>query len=182
MNRNPDFVTEGWEPVSCAEVRDRIPLSEAGVLQASERDELSRHLQQCEECAAEARFLAGLAAARPVPPADLKEGVMGRLAALEREPSAVPLPHRKSPFSGRNRLHPLTSWGTPAAAAVAVALGLGVVWSLASGNGNGQNGAGLLLSIPEEEMQLEEWMVAGAPVLDALPDDMLFSLLLEVDG
>lgn len=169
MNRNNDREQRGGETLHCADARDMIPLAPAGALARDEGEALARHLQGCSECAEESRFATRIAASRPRPPADLHGRVMARLAAGAAQ----------GPLSGvRSGL----AWSLPAAAVLVLAMGIGLIWS-AGHDDAGDLVTASLLEVPQEsDAQVEEWIVAGAPVLDALPYEVLVSLMTEVDG
>jgi hypothetical protein len=71
-------------------------------------------------------------------------------------------------------------WGVPAAAAViSIALGLGTLLNRTPSNEE----IWALALQPEATTEWvgEEWMVAGAPLLHSLSDDVLREVLLELD-
>jgi len=150
------------ETLDCGSVRDLLPLCVLGILSADDSRAVANHLRSCGDCRGEESFLVRLEEARQEPPADLRNRIV---ASLDK---------------GSRGLGRVWGWGVPAAAAViAVALGLGIfsdpgpsneeIWSLA-----------FQAEAPTEWVG-EDWMVAGAPVLQALSDEILREVLLELD-
>ncbi|MEX1259088.1 MAG: zf-HC2 domain-containing protein [Gemmatimonadota bacterium] len=150
------------EDMDCGSVRDLLPLSLLRVLPSEEARLVEAHLQSCKECRDEGIFLTRLQSARSEPPPGLHRQIVGSLA------------------KGRRSFGKIWGWGVPAVAAViALALGLGTVlnqrpsneeiWSLA-----------LQPEAPAEWLG-ENWMVAGAPMLHALSDEVLREVLEELD-
>jgi len=168
MNLKPDSGDLERGMLSCPEARDLIPLSWTGGISPREKAALERHLEECPECASESSFVSRIASACPVPPPDLSRKVAARLAG----------------GADRGRSFPSRSavlWGLPAAAVMILGLGIGLVWS------SGENGTGELITSSfldsQDEMEVDDWIVAGAPVLDALSDEVLVSLMaMEVEG
>lgn len=165
----------------CGSVRDLLPLGVAGALDAGSSAAVETHLLSCEDCADEALFVRSLAAARPEPPADLVRSVLARLPELESA-------------GGRNRAlssgawdgtggvgsawwRVVDAWPLAMAASFILALGVGTMWI----DRPSPSGAALVATMMEDEGRpgADEWMVAGAPVWDALPDDVLLVLLEE---
>ena len=153
----------GEPSISCAEVRDLLPLrdpADAG------HPRLEEHLGGCPECAAEARFVGWMRALRPEPPAAILTGVLERArdevaaggARRDRRPSRA------------------LAWTLAAAAAAGLAFGIGFlsdrsadpVWRIA-------------LDAEPAIWYGDEWVVAGGPVPDALSDELLMALLEEMD-
>jgi hypothetical protein len=176
-------------PLDCAETRDLLPLRAAGTLGVVRGGQVEVHLRRCIECAEEWRFIERVLAVRPEPPADLAARVAAGLAAAEgqAEPAVVgsdavvprPAP-RAAAFARLSRGWARGwGWGLAAAASVVLALGVGLLWH----DGDAPTREALLSTLVEtgEEWESEEWMVAGAPVWEALPDAVLMGLVLEED-
>jgi hypothetical protein len=164
-NRDEEGVMENrygsTDEYDCGSVRDRLPMKLLGVLSAEDSGRVELHLQAWSDCAEEEAFLDHLRMARAEPPAELRGRIV---AALDQ---------------GSHRWRKMWSWGVPAiAAALALALGLGNVmdrarareeiWSLALQPGSTTDWIG------------DDWMVAGAPLLQSLPDEVLRQVLEEL--
>jgi predicted anti-sigma-YlaC factor YlaD len=143
----------------CEHIRDLIPDFSAGRLARAEAAAVQRHLDECEECRAEAELVALLFLARPQVPAGLAESIEGHVR-MRRRPDARPW------------------WGLAAAAVAAVALGIGV----------SSRSTSVVEDVPAyvADMQgLSPWvsddgLIAGAPALDGLSDEALQTLLDEM--
>jgi len=140
-------------------------------------ESLEAHLAACPDCAAEQRFLERLVLARPTPPADLAARVVARalLPSVETGEAGKPLEPGVIPFRRPERAPAPTRWWTSPAAAAAVvvlAAGLGLV---TRGMAPGPDGNGTLAAFDATSAGwwAEEWMVAGAPHLDGVSDEML---------
>jgi hypothetical protein len=150
-------------PVDCAWVRDRLALRDAGVMAGDDEARLEAHLATCEECRTQAEFVARLQEARPEPPALLVQSVLARHAQRQR------------------RRRPAWSFGSltlSAAAVAAAALGIGVLWHGAPSSSSVWD---LALDPDSPSWYGEEWLVAGGPMLEALSDDDLRTLLAEME-
>lgn len=153
-------------PVDCAWVSDRLPLRGTGVMAGEEEARLEEHLSACAECGAQAEFVARLQGARSEPPALLAQTVLARHSQRQRQ-------RRRRPawsFAGLSL----------SAAAVAVAaLGIGVLWHRSPGSDSMWE----MALDPEAPSAWygEEWLVAGGPMLEALSDDDLRTLLSEME-
>ncbi len=170
MNTGSDM-NERFPPSDCADVVDRLPLLVLGSLEPGEAGQLDVHLMECATCTAERRLLQRILRARVEPPAALPGRI---LAEWDRRAAApAPVPRTAKGHSGG------FLWGLPAAAAVVLALGIGSFWS----GGAAPESEWSLGIEPQVSMAWfgNEWMVAGQPVLDALPDDVLRSLLEELE-
>ncbi|MDE0394479.1 MAG: hypothetical protein OYK82_06850 [Gammaproteobacteria bacterium] len=154
----------GEPSISCAEVRDLLPLrdpADAGYAG------LEEHLGGCPECAAEARFVYWMRALRPEPPAAILTGVLER-ARDEAAAGGTPRWHRRPPRA--------LAWTLAAAAAAGLALGIGFL------SDRGADPVWRIALDPEPAIWYgDEWVVAGGPVPDALADELLMALLEEMD-
>jgi anti-sigma-K factor RskA len=109
-------------------LHESVGLYVLGALEPGERTEFERHLQTCDECTAEVRSLAGVAAALPHgvplvdPPSSLRARVMavtGRSTTARSHVVALP------PRPVRSRSWVSTAGWLSAAALLAVSIGLG---------------------------------------------------------
>ena len=151
----------GFSP--CAEIRDLLPLSGSGFQGDSDRSDIEAHLQNCADCRAEAQFVGWLGEFRPEPPTSILRGVLDGAAGRE--------------WVRRPRWRSL-SWSLSAAAVAILALGVGMFWSPAPA----ADPLWTLALEPEPTTWYgDEWIVAGGLVPEALSDDMLRSLLQEMD-
>ncbi len=177
MNEND----QGSPDVSgCSEALDLLPLRAQNALEAREGRALQRHLSRCSDCAAEVAFLEEVVRARPEPPQGLKVAVLGRLRVDESGiTEATPAGWGALVSAVRGSQRRVAGWGLSVAAMVVLALGIGILWS----DGPTTEADGLITSVllAAQEDEAEEWMVAGAPVLDGLPDEVLLSLMTEMD-
>lgn len=153
----------GDPPISCAEVRDLLPLrdpADAG------HPGLEEHLGGCPECAAEARFVVWIRALRPEPPAAILTGVLER--AREEVAAGAARWDRRPPRA--------VAWMLAAAAAAGLVFGIGF---------HSDRGADPVWRIaldPDPAIWYgDEWVVAGGPVPDALSDELLMALLEEME-
>ncbi|TVR63830.1 MAG: hypothetical protein EA422_08255 [Gemmatimonadales bacterium] len=140
---------------------------------------LEEHVSRCDSCRAEAVFLERLLSSRREAPAGLAAAVMARLEdATVSMPSRVP----DAPGSIPNRPHlpprRFGGWAVSVAAVLVLALGIGTFW-MAESNVAGDLFLSAFLEDGDEPGNQDEWMVAGAPVLDALPDEVLLALVTE---
>ncbi len=167
---------------ACDDALDLLPLRVAGGLGVRDARALEDHLSRCASCAAEVGFLEEVVRARPEVPRGFKASVLGRLRIDESGVTEAAPARWKALVDGwidSERRVAGWGWGLSVAALLVLALGIGVVWFEGpAANGDVQLTAALLA--PEEEM-VEEWMVAGAPVLDGLSDEVLLSLMTEMD-
>lgn len=153
----------GEPSISCAEVRDLLPLRESA--DAGHRG-LEEHLGDCAECAAEARFVGWMRARRPEPPATILTGVLER--ARDEAAPGVARPDRRPARA--------LAWTLAAAAAAGLAFGIGFL------SDRGTDPVWRIALDPEPAIWYgDEWVVAGGPVPDALSDELLMALLEEMD-
>jgi hypothetical protein len=120
---------------------------------------LARHLAICPPCADEAAFMARVARVRAEPPAGMVEAILARTG-------------------GR---YPGFGWWSSSVAAAAVlilALGAGLI-SQQLPSADGPFPFETFLAQDLDEWEGDDWYVAGAPVLEGLPDQMLLALLQE---
>ena len=177
MSEDPRNREDGT--VECGTVRDLLPLRVAGALDSGPSAAVEAHLLSCGDCADEALFVQSLGAARPEPPTDLARAVMARLpgTAAIRELAASAGAPTRARQDGRTWRRAVGAWPLAAAASLILALGVGSMWM----DRAAPSGAALLATLMEDSglPGSDEWMVAGAPVWDALPDDVLLVLLEE---
>jgi predicted anti-sigma-YlaC factor YlaD len=164
---------------TCDRVRELLPLRVAGLPTGTKSALVDRHLSECGACADEARFVHRVRTSRPEPPEGLVEAVLQRLpSAGTSAPEPRILPFRRAWVRRPRRF--AVGWGLSAAAVFILALGIGVMWT---GDESGPAQALIASLVPEGDApEPEGWMVAGAPVLDALPDEVLFTLMEEYDS
>jgi anti-sigma factor RsiW len=169
---------------ACETFRDRLVEHTTGDLSALEAAETQAHLDRCEDCAAEAELLRGLAAARRAAPAGLADGI---LAAYREEASPGIAAYRDGGPAVALRRVTRPAWfrGLPMAAAVAGVLLVGALVAR----------TGVVRDAPPEEVALaqeagmailpwpgDDGLLAGAPALDALTDDEIEARLEELDS
>lgn len=153
------------EGLDCAAVRDQLPVQLSRAFSGpsgTAESEVRAHLEGCAGCRAEAAFLERLRVARPEPPASLAPNVLDRLDAARRD--------ARRPVR--------VAWGLSAAAVVVLALGVGVLWT---GDSAQESVWSLALDHPSAVWHDDDWVVAGEPVLEALSDDALRTLLREME-
>lgn len=176
--------TEGMGPegsptgrTTCDRIQELLPLRVAGLPTGLKATLVDRHLSECGDCAGEARFIDRIRASRPEAPDGLADGVLLQLAledASQADSRVLPFPRIRS--SRRFAV----GWGLSVAAVFILALGIGVLWS---GDDPGPAQALIASLVPEEDApEPEGWLVAGAPVLDALSDEVLFTLMEDYDS
>ncbi len=120
---------------------------------------VARHLAECLPCSRAAAFMARVAGARPQPPPGMVEAILSRAG-------------------GR---HPASGWWSSSVAAAAVlvlAMGAGLV-SRQLPAPDGPFPFETFLAQDPDAWDEDDWYVAGAPVLEGLPDQMLLALLQE---
>lgn len=147
----------------CPEILELLPLRFHGEVSRTQEARVERHLGDCDPCREEWAFLTFLARARPRVPA----GLRGRIVAAAR--------------AERLALDARGGWWSATAAAAAVvvlALGIGVA-SQQAGSGGAPGTWAVALEMPAEGWGGDDWVVAGAPVLDGLSDEALERLLEE---
>ncbi len=169
--------SNGGDGAVCASVRDDLAPYLLGGLPDPMRVRIRAHLDGCEACADEAAFLARVTAEAPVPPSTLTASVLarvqeGRVASPRRTAPAI-VPFRRTGRSRRSLL-----WGLPAAAMVILSLGVALFWN---GSGGPESPFSLAFEAPAEGWGEEEWLVAGAPHLAGLSDEVLLALMEEFD-
>ena len=171
---------------ACESVVDRLPDRVANRLGPEEALQVDTHLEECAACRAEAELLTLLAADAPTAPPGLEERIQravgrefGKEVAAVRASGAAggPVPHRTLGW----RPSRIPAWGWAAAAGLALLLGRGLVpdgESTASGPD--------LLALTDADVEYGVLptgdIVAGAPVLDGLTEEVLNQLLEEWDG
>ncbi len=152
-------------PLSCGTVRDLLPLLYAETTSAEDLSGLDDHLLECGDCHEEAVFLARVAQARPRPPAGLSHRIVAEVMESRRRLSLEP----------RIRV---AGWMTSVAALLVLSLGIGLYWT---GGASPDLDFALTSFLDADEGEYDEWMVAGAPVLDALPDEVLRDLMVDLE-
>lgn len=146
----------------CLRVRELLSLEPSGMLSGDELSEIGEHLAGCAPCREESALLALLRRSRPLTPDILLPLIMKKVekAAQQRRQRRM--------------------WGLRAAAAVVLALGVGTAWSLRGPSGTENVWE---LALHEEPVATSwsggEWMAAGLPVFDEMPDEVLMALLEE---
>jgi len=155
------------EPMDCGPVRDLLPIQVLGELAPGDDLRVESHLSMCSECREERDFVRRLGLARVEPPLELVSAIMAAVDESARStPTVVPI--RRSAL-----------WALPAAAAIVLALGVGTIW-----NSPETRPSEWTLALESDVTMAwfgNEWMVAGEPILDALPDDVLRSLIQELE-
>ena len=153
----------GEPPVSCAEVRDLLPLRDPA---GAGHPGLEEHLGACPECAGEARFVGWMRGLRPEPPAAILAGVLER--ARDEAAAASARRDRRPPRA--------VAWTLAAAAAAGLAFGIGFLAD------RGADPVWRIALDPEPAIWYgDDWVVAGGPVPDALSDELLMALLEEME-
>lgn len=163
---------------ACETVLDRLPDRVADRLSPAERARVDEHLERCDECRDQARFLATLAALPPRTPPGLEERILG---AVDREFGASAAP-AASPAPGspvRRRPWTIPAWGWAAAAVLALFLGRDLV---PGGEEPEPAPEAVALTGADYAVLPAGDIVAGAPVLDGLSEEDLNQLLEEWDG
>jgi hypothetical protein len=152
-------------PLPCGIVRDLLPLLYAETASSEDLAGLDDHLLECDDCQEEALFLARVAEARPRPPAGLSHRIVAEVTESHRRLSREP----------RIRV---AGWMTSVAAMLVLSLGIGLYWT-----GAASPDLDFVLNsfLDADEGEYDEWMVAGAPVLDALPDEVLRDLMVDME-
>jgi predicted anti-sigma-YlaC factor YlaD len=150
---------------NCSRVRELLSIEPSGTLSGGELQEISEHLADCILCRDEAALLALLRRARPATPDVLLPLILRRV-------------ERASHHRNQRRI-----WGLRAAAAVVLALGVGTFWSSRGPDPAEEEVWDLAL---REGPVAASWsggqyMAAGVPLLDQLPDEVLLALL-EAEG
>jgi hypothetical protein len=149
----------------CARIRELLSLEPSGTLSGDELQEIGEHLAGCEPCREEAALLALLRRARPETPDILLPLILKRV--------------EKAGYQRRQR----RMWGLRAAAAVILALGVGTMWNV---RGPAASEDVWALALHEEPVATSwsggEWMAAGLPAFDEMPDEVLMALLEEEMG
>jgi len=155
------------EEKDCASVRDLLPIQVLGELAPGDDLRVESHLAACGECREEQTFVRRLVLARVEPPRELLSSILAAVDEAAR-PMPTVAPIRRS-----------VTWALPAAAAIVLALGIGTIWNGPSADQSEWN-----LALESDVTMAwfgDEWMVAGAPMLAALPDEVLRSLIAELD-
>lgn len=146
---------------ACARTRDRLPLRGLRALSHDELAELEAHLLRCVDCRAEAELVESLQASSPEPPPSILAGVLeARTARKETDGSDW------------------RRWAIRSAAVLVLALGASVIW----GRDGGTDAVwALALETEPPAWYGSDWVVAGQPIPEGLPDEVLRGLLEEID-
>ena len=164
----------------CETVRPLLPEWVGGRLDADAARAVRLHVQGCEECTEEAEIVRALAAARPT----VDPGLAERIQATLRDQVGAPGGLAPTGAGGTpSRWSSRQPWGLAAAAAVVLALGTAVIWPQVRGRNAPPSPDG----IAEEPLFTGVFsdgggIVAGAPVIEELTDEQLFTLLAELEG
>lgn len=150
----------------CGPFLELLSLEPSGALAPEKAERLGRHLKVCDACADEAAFVARVFRARPHAPPELAEALI-REILHDRAPRTVP--------SG------WLSASLAAAAVLVVSLGIGVATQFV-GPGEPAPAWVVAFEASDEAWAAEEWVVAGAPVLDGVSDESLLRLLAELES
>jgi len=176
---------------TCAETLDRLAELVGGDLPEEDRRAVESHVATCEDCREEHTFLQALRSARPEPaPADLqatRDAVRVAMTPPMSEASSSPLGDprraRETRSRWRSRWRELR-WSIPAAAVLILALGTSSVWTEWLGS-NGGEAHTEFVEFGEDALAGfyggEDGLVAGAPVFEDLPDEVLLTLLEEMN-
>jgi len=144
----------------CTRIRELLSIEPSGTLSGEELGEMSEHLVGCTACRDEAALLALLRRARPATPDILLPLILKKVQEASQ--------HRR-----QRRM-----WGLRAAAAVILALGVGTIWN---SRGPAASDEVWNLALHEDPVAVSwsggEWMAAGMPLFDELPDEVLLALL-----
>lgn len=144
----------------CRKARERMPIFLSK--ETAGDTELKGHLAECLNCRAEWEFVNRLYNARPEPPRHLADQIVARIFQPQR---ATRMRWARS------------GW----AAAAALLLGFGIGSLVVDRMGPASMQPVALMLEPTPIWYGEEWLVAGEPLLEELPDDVLQSLLAELD-
>jgi len=145
---------------ACGTVRELIPDFVGNRLSAADLGVVDSHVLDCPECGAELALARVVLASRLKPPPELLERLLQSVGTVRHRPAQ-------------------TWWGISAAAIAALALGIGI---------SSDPAAQAPVDVPGYAYEVEEgdiWLsddglVAGAPLLDGLSDDVLLQLLDEL--
>ena len=155
----------------CLRVQEHLPLLGEETLSRDEEVRLHEHLKTCPTCRRDHEFVLRLRLAMPEPPADLGIKILAELLPGGSDELSI---RRGKWFGG--------GWGATVAFA-------SIVLAFVTGFGGGrlvpwaQSAAApdpLAFVDPEVDSWAEDWFVAGAPVLEALSDEVLNLLALEM--
>lgn len=150
----------GW---SCDRVQDVLPDHVAGRLPRLDAEAVAGHVAACHNCAAEAALVARLLAGQPDVPAGMAPRIQ-EAVRQGRDRTAAAAPRR---------------WRVAAAAAAVVFVAAGGWLWLGGGNGPAQV-AGAWDPLPRD-WPTGDGMMAGAPVLQDLSDEVIMALLEEME-
>ena len=150
--------------ITCVELADRLPGWAAERLSPEEARAVAEHVASCVDCAGQVAVIRAVRAGRPSAPAGLAERI--GTVIRDAEPAPRPAPVRCA----------WAAWATSAAAVLLLALGTFV---LRDGATDPPADLGEV-ALEESVWIAEDGIVAGAPLLDQLPEDVLALLLEEI--
>lgn len=155
----------------CRRVRDLLPERAARSLDGPTDARVEAHLEVCPECRDEADFVAELRRARPRAPEGVVNGVLD--AARDQAESGDAHAPWRSRFAAPRR-------HVAVAATAVLAMAAGVLW-VAWADGTEEDPPRTAGVQGSEEELLDDWVVAGEPLLGELPEEVLLALLEEMD-
>lgn len=163
---------------NCTEMLDRLPDLAEGRLPETEAGVIESHLATCVACRAEYEMVQLLVAAGPTP---VPTGLEGRLQDAVRRKFAP-----AGSASRRRSARRVPAWGLAAAAGLVLAVATPVlVQRMGSVPGPVADDAEMAAELGDRLPSPwigDEAMLAGAPMLDGLSDEMLAELLKELGG
>lgn len=166
---------------ACLRFQEDLPLLGEGMLVTEEERALRSHLEGCAACQSEAAALQTLKLAMPQPPGDLGLKILAGLVSPTSSAAGIDEPGLVIPFVRKRQIP--AGWGTAALAAsliLAFIAGIGGGRFLPSDAAPGALDP-LAFVDPDLDGWAEEWFVAGAPLLEALSDETLYLLAMEMN-
>ncbi len=170
--------------MNCPNVTDRLPDFADGGMPAREREEIERHLRECEACADTWQTVRALVASVPPIPAGLEARIRQAVHAERASSPDGVLSLETGRGARRSRLRP-PAWMLGAAALLLLALGTPLMvdrmptWA---GPASEED-----LAMAEQTLTPSVWasddgLIAGSPALDGLSDAALLALLEELEA